>query len=292
MGNNTNLSLQKFTSQGKMMKFFFVIYTLVALSFTSAFASSQKYIVSVVPQLQTTDIQKTWGSFLRELSKQTGFEFEIKHYATIPLFEKGLENGEPDIAFMNPYHAVMAYEWNKYEPIIHDKESLVGILVVKENSSIKELSELNNTTLAFPAPNAFAASLYMRALLEQEEHVTFTPIYVKTHSNVYRNVLFGKYPAGGGVNNTLMREAPSVTAQLRTLYTTAPTAPHPLCIHPRVSDKTKLIIKNAILKMGEDSKFKDLLNDIQIPNPVHADYNSEYLKLQKLNLKNYIATEN
>lgn len=271
------------------MQLFFIFCTIFFLSLTNVSADTKHFIVSVVPQMQTVHIQKTWGAFLEELSKQTGFSFELKHYATIPLFEDALESAIPDIAFMNPYDSVLAYEWHKYQPIVHDNKKLVGILVVRKDSPIKSVEDLQNKTLAFPAPNAFAASLYMRALLEQEEHISFVPQYVKTHSNVYRNVLFNTFPAGGGVNNTLMREPLSVSSKLRIIYKTKQTASHPICIHPRVSKEVIQKIKNTILTMGKNPAYKALLNDVQLPHPVAADYESEYLSLKKLNLKNYLV---
>jgi phosphonate transport system substrate-binding protein len=55
--------------------------------------------------------------------------------------------------------------------------------------------------LAFPSPNAFAASLITRATLSQRG-IDIKPLYVKTHSNVYRSVLQADVVAGGAVNNT------------------------------------------------------------------------------------------
>lgn len=159
-----------------MRKLFFTLISTLLLN--SSLFALETLSVSIVPQMQTTLIQKTWGSFLAELEKNTGIHFQIKHYATIPLFEDGLQHGETDIAFMNPYHAVMAYNWQKYTPIIHDKKGLVGILVVKKDGPIKSLLDLNGKTLAFPAPNAFAASLLMRATLIEDEKITFKPVYV------------------------------------------------------------------------------------------------------------------
>ncbi len=264
---------------------------IVMLFFSWSFAS-EHYTVGIVPQMQTTEIQSSWVPFLTELSKQTGVEFEIKYYATIPLFEKGLKNGEVDVAFMNPYHAVMAYDWKQYKPIIHDKKPLVGILVVKKESPIRSIKELDKKSVAFPSPNAFAASLIMRALLKEDEKISITPVYVKTHSNVYRNVLFGLYPAGGGVNNTLSRENIGISSGLRVLYTTKPTASHPLCVSANMPQATVLKIRDTILKMGNNPAFKEMLNNIQVPNPVVADYKTEYLPLKKLKLEDYIVTEN
>ena len=274
------------------MKLFRLIFIFTSFLLLHVEAASEHYTVAIVPQLQTVQIEKSWQPFLNELTKQTGIEFDIKYYATIPLFEKGLKNGEADMAFMNPYHAVMAYDWKNYKPIIHDKKPLVGILVVKKESPIHSISELNGKTIAFPAPNAFAASLFMRALLQEDEKISITPVYVKTHSNVYRDVIFGLYTAGGGVNNTLTREAAGVSSQLRVLYTTKPTASHPLCVSPKIPEKSVMKIRDAILKMGKNPEFKSMLNEIQIPNPVVADYKTEYLPLKKLKLENYVVLEN
>ncbi len=41
--------------------------------------------------------------------------------------------------------------------------------------------------------------------------------------------------------------------------------------------------------MGKNPAYKALLNDVQLPHPVAADYESEYLSLKKLNLKNYLV---
>lgn len=264
-----------------------ILLTLVNIQLLYA----KVYIVSVVPQLTTTKIEETWSPFLKALSEKTGLEFQLRHYATIPQFENGLERGEPDIAFMNPYHAVMAYDWQKYVPMLHDEKLLVGILVVKKTSPIRSVNDLNGEDIAFPAPNAYAASLYMRALLNQEVGINFRPIYVKTHSNVYRSVIFGNAAAGGGVNNTLLHENNEVKSSLRVIYTTKGTAPHPLCIHPRVTKKEGEIIKQAILDLSKEPQYTMLLNNIQIPNPIEADYMKEYAPLKKLNLNKYVVDE-
>ena len=47
------------------------------------------------------------------------------------MFEQALQAGELDVAYGNPYHAVMARRWQGYEPVLRDSsERLSGILVV------------------------------------------------------------------------------------------------------------------------------------------------------------------
>lgn len=270
-----------------MKKMIFVIALLLVIP--NAVMSKTLLKVAVVPQVASSEIQATWGAFFKILEEKTPYQYEMVYYPSIPMFEKGLSRGEVDIAFMNPYHAVMAYDWQKYQPIVHDKKSLVGILVVKADSPIKSVSQLNGEKLSFPAPNAFAASLHMRALLEQVENIKFKPEYVKTHTNVYRSVLFGMTKAGGGVNNTLIREDDTVKEQLRILYQTPATAPHPICVHPRVSKNGIQLIQNTIIELGKEREYQSVLDAIQIPVPVKADYEREYKPLKKLRLETYVV---
>lgn len=246
------------------------------------------YIVSVVPQMPAAKIQADWGPFLDALSQETGLTFQLKHHQTIPDFEKSLERGESDFVFMNPYHQVMAYEWQKYRPLIHDAKPLVGILVVKKDSQFRSIKDLDGKTLVFPSPNAFAASLYLRALLEKEERISFIPKYVKTHNNVYRSVALGTASAGGGVNNTLIRENEELQSSLRILYSTKQLSPHPFSVHPRVEKKTAAYVADSIINMAKSKQYIEILDAIQIPNPVKADYIKEYQPLKKLQLSSYI----
>lgn len=126
---------------------------------------------------------------------------------------------------MNPYHQVMVRQ--RYQPLVGDGATLLrGILAVRRDSPITSLQQLNGAMIAFPSPNAFAASLLIRAHLRQQG-VAFTPVYLKTHSNVYRAVAIDQVGAGGGVNNTLQREPVELRERLRVLFTTPGYPAHP-----------------------------------------------------------------
>ena len=171
-----------------------------------------------MPQFTALEIHKTWTPLLDKLSQATKLKFELKVAPSIPAFEQAIFKGEADFAFMNPYHEVVAKHKQGYIPLIRDATPLEGILLVKKDDPIQSLAELNGKEVAFPAPNAFAASLYIRAILAQQG-INISPRYVKTHSNVYRSILVGDTIAGGGVNNTLQRETEEIKQQLRVLYT-------------------------------------------------------------------------
>lgn len=78
--------------------------------------------VYIVPQLTPSQTYEAWAPLLEQLGKQSKQCFELVVPATIPLFEKEVLSGKPDFAFLNPYHAVMAFRVHKYIPLISDNK--------------------------------------------------------------------------------------------------------------------------------------------------------------------------
>ena len=274
----------------RLLALILLIFFITA-SFKKSLAQERVFTIGVVPQFTPVEIYERWGPLVKELENRTSLKFELKTYKSIPEFEKAFLKGELDFVFMNPYHQVMAYKAQKYIPLLRDKTPLTGILVVRRDSPVKEVKDLDGKVIAFPAPNAFAASLYMRALLTENFKISFTPEYVKTHDNVYRQVILGKAQAGGGVNNTFLRQPEEVKRELRVLYETPSAAPHPLSVHPRVPKEVRDKVKKAILDMANEPSMKALLDRVQMPNPVPADYALDYKPLEKLNLEKYVVVE-
>ncbi len=274
----------------RLLALILLIFFITA-AFKKSLAQERVFTIGVVPQFTPVEIYERWGPLVKELENRTGLKFELKTYKSIPEFEKAFLKGELDFVFMNPYHQVMAYKAQKYIPLVRDKTPLTGILVVRRDSPVKEVKDLDGKVIAFPAPNAFAASLYMRALLTENFKISFTPEYVKTHDNVYRQVILGKAQAGGGVNNTFLRQPEEVKRELRILYETPSAAPHPLSVHPRVPKEVRDKVKKVILDMANEPSMKALLDRVQMPNPVPADYARDYKPLEKLNIEKYVVLE-
>jgi phosphonate transport system substrate-binding protein len=254
-------------------------------------AFAQSYTVAVVPQFPAVEIHRAWTPLLAHLSAQTGLELKLVTASSIPEFERSFQAGQPDLVFLNPYHMVMAWKAQQYAPLVREsKDLLSGILVVRADSSVKNLSDLAQQTIAYPAPNAFGASLYMRSLLA-EQKIQSQANYVKTHSNAYRHVIAGQAAAAGGIRSTLDRELPEVRAQLRVLFETPAVAPHPLAAHPRVLELHRNSIKAAWLALAQNEAGLALLKAVQMSNPIAADYKRDYAPLERLRLEQFAVVE-
>lgn len=245
--------------------------------------------VYVTPQLAPEVMHRAWTPLLEAVARETGVELTLTIPPSIAGMEALLLRGLPDFAFANPYMMLPARKAQGYVPLVRNgKTRLVGHLLVRKDSPVKTLRDLDGATIAFPSPNAFAAALYIRAHLARE-NVRFTPVYVSTHSNVYRHVLFGQAAAGGGVNISLDREPDDIKGLLRPVYSTPPLVPHAFAAHPRVAAAVRERVVAAILRLAARPEHHQMFEASQLPEPVRADYARDYAPLEGLDLERFLV---
>jgi len=271
-----------------------IIFLLASTNTTQAKNSKNEvkiYTVGIIPQFEVRKLFGIWRPVLDHLQTATGLKFKFKSAKSIPEFQKKLIGGEFDFAYMNPYQSVLTQKTQGYIPLVRDhSKNLQGILVVRNDSSINDIKQLEGNTLAFPAPNALGASLMLRAELMNLHHIKFNSSYVKTHDSVYLNVIYKKVAAGGGVEKTFNWQNPEIKNSLRIIYRTQSVAPHPLAVHPRIDMKAATKVQRALLNMDNTEKGKKLLAKIPIKK-IGIAVIDDYLPLLNMGLDKVIDAD-
>jgi phosphonate transport system substrate-binding protein len=222
-------------------------------------AAGKVHSFAVVPQQAAAELAETWSPVLAWLSARSGVELRFVTAPDIPAFERRLARGEYDFAYMNPYHYTVFHKRPGYAALAREKERRIkGILVVRKDSPIKDIHELDGAELVFPAPAAFAASILPRAALGKEG-VVFKTRFVSSHDSVYLNVARGLYPAGGGIERTFGLLDPAERDQLRVLWTTPAYTPHAIASHPRLAPAATAKVQAAMVAMAADPVGQKLL---------------------------------
>lgn len=265
------------------------ITVLLLLLLYSSFSFAEKnrsldhLTFGIVPQQSASKLAQLWGPIINEINKQSGLNIHFATAPNIPIFEARLAAGEYDIAYMNPYHYTVFHQKSGYQALAKARDKRIkGIIVVAKDSKVNSLLELKNSTLAFPAPAAFAATILTQADLSAQ-HVNFTPKYVSSHDSVYRSVAKGIYPAGGGIVRTFRNIDENIRKQLKILWTTNGYTPHAIATHPRIPPEMAKKIQRILIKMGEQTKGKQLLHSIKIKSFEEA-INSDWDDVRKLKL--------
>ena len=242
------------------------------------------YTFGVVPQFEARQLYAIWKPIFKVLEQKTGHTFKMLGTESIPEFEREFSKGSYDFAYMNPWHSLVAFEEQGYLPLVRDNtRKLKGVLVVRKDSGINEVSQLEGKQVAFPSPNALGASLLMRAELKNLHEVSIQPVYVGTHSSVYLNVALNQASAGGGVLRSFRNQKPEIKNLLNIIYETQSIAPHPISAHPRVPKKVIAQVVQVFLEMKNDPVQQELLAKIPMKQPVAANV-EDYKPLNEMGL--------
>ncbi|OED39858.1 phosphate ABC transporter substrate-binding protein [Chromatiales bacterium (ex Bugula neritina AB1)] len=258
-----------------------IVFTLAILYCGNSYA--RDYTFSIVPQQSAAKIARLWGPLLKQISSDTGLSLKLTTAKDIPTFEKRLTQGKYDFAYMNPYHFTVFSKKPGYLALAHQKDKYIrGIVVVRKDSPLTNLAELDGSTLAFPSPAAFAASILTQAKLINDS-INYTPRYVSSHDSVYLAVARGLVPAGGGVIRTFKNTDPALREQLKIFWTTPKYTPHAFAAHPAVPHADRLKLQAALSSLDTTEAGRALLSAINFKGIKPAESDS-WNDVRELNL--------
>ncbi|VEB42173.1 phosphate/phosphite/phosphonate ABC transporters, periplasmic binding protein [Chromobacterium violaceum] len=181
--------------------------------------------VGVVPQQSALSLAQAWGPLLQYLGAQCAMELRFETAPDIPAFEQRVAAGSYDLVYVNPLHYVQFHEKPGYLPLAREKDrKLVGLIVVRGDSPVTEVRQLDGMDLALPAPEAFAASVLPRIELENMG-VRARIHYVGSHDSVYLGVAKACSPPRRHQPH-LATAAEALRGKLRILWQTPPYTPH------------------------------------------------------------------
>ena len=238
----------------------YTTYFLVSLNAYAAEANQAKPLVfGVVPQQSPSKLARKWLPLLKFISQKSGVELQFATAPDIPTFEKQLAQGHYDIAYMNPYHYVVLSKQVGFKALVHEQDKKIqGIIVAFKDSKIDKLEGLSSQTIAFPAPASFAATLIPKASLAQQD-ISFKSEYVDSHDEVYRNIVAGRFVAGGGIMRTFNALPDYFREQLKIIWTSQGYTPHAIATHPRVNDDIREKLLASFLAVAKSEKASELL---------------------------------
>ena len=239
----------------------------------------------IVPQQSASKLAKLWMPIMKLVGEDAGVKLVFQTAKDIPEFEKRCKDGSYKIAYMNPFHYTQFHEDPGFIAVAKQKgKKIQGILVVHKDNESMDLNDLAGKTLAFPAPDAFAATLLpTRELKARKVPIEFQSEYVSSHDSVYRSVAQGLYVAGGGIIRTFNNVDPQVSSQLIPIYRTRKYTPHAFAIHPSVDAKTRQRIAEALIGLGQSEEGRNLLSTIKFDG-IEAAEDQEWDIVRGLNL--------
>lgn len=235
----------------KKIAFLLVLFTI------STFA--KEITLGVVPQQSPLKLSKKWNQITKYLQEETGINIVFKTEKSIPDFERALYSGTYDLAYMNPYHFIVANKEQKYQAFTRADKNIEGILLSKDKNFSLDSTYLEGKTFLFPAPNAFAATLLtkfeFRTLYNFDIDKKAKVLYVNSHDSVYKGVARGVGDIGGGIVRTYNNfQDKNDKDKIFIIYKTKAYPSHPIAAHPRLDNEVVLKLQKAFLNMPDELK--------------------------------------
>lgn len=237
-------------------------------------------VLALIPQAPPVAMHQRWTPFVARLSELSGVPVELKLYEDMQTFEKDYAAGVPDLLFAHPSMTAEAHQLQGFIPLVRDRTAIFGVLFVRKDSPIRQVSDLDGKRVAFVGARSFC-SVITRGIISQEVAMrTFQPQNTGSTRNVLKAVVLGKADAGASLDVAIEAESAELRDQLRTLISSRPMAPHPLSAHPRVEEGVRRRIAEAVLAMREAPADRALLASVRFTDPVLADYARDYQMLE------------
>jgi phosphonate transport system substrate-binding protein len=162
-----------------------------------------------------------------------------------------------------------------------------GIVVVRTDSPITAVPQLEGKKVVFPARTAIGASLLMRAEFKRIFRIHMQPVYAGNHDSVYLSVVKGLSDAGSGSQKSLEKQPDSIRKQLRIIHRTQEIPTYPIAAHADVPITVRTAVVDALLDLRGTESGMMLLKEIPMHNPGPAAMN-EYNAVRKLNLDEFV----
>lgn len=264
-----------------LIGFLVVMLPLVTPPATSA-ADRQTYTFAVLPQQPPVAMHELWAPLIERLERELGVSIKLKLYQGMANFEEGLKRGDGDFVFSTPPQMVLARKSQNYIPLVRGTRELAGVLFVRRDSPIQRVEDLENTAVSFVGQRNLCSVITRHSLSQHQTDLNLVPLYSGSTSNVFKNVLLGKTPAGASLDVEVEKAPPEISSQLRTIMTTPKVAPHPVAAHPRVPKKLRERMKTVLLKLPAESSGRELLKQVGIGETVPADYTRDYRQLEAI----------
>ena len=241
-------------------------------------ATDKPYEFGVFPNLPHGQIYDIHAPMAQDFEAKLGRQVRFSTQPDYASFGKELRKETYDIALVQPFDYVDAHDKHDYLPLARRGEALEAVIVVRQDSSLKNIQDLKGRIVSNPPPDAAVSQLTSMAFREADidPQTGVQRYYGKNHFACLQSVVIGAADACGTSEQALRTIGKEkYTDRFRILHKSAP-IPHSLFVaHRRVPQKDRDILLRTILGWPNTEKGRQILERGQF-KPFVAAKDSEY----------------
>lgn len=195
---------------------------------TQSGAAVKEYVVGIHPLHNPKRLVEVYGPIVDHLNASIPqARFRLEASRNYEEFDKKLFGGYFDFAMPNPYQTVRSLKYGYHVfGKMGDDEPFRGIILVRRDSGIRQVSDLKGKKVSYPAATALAATMMPQYYLHThglDVNRDIENLYVGSQESSIMNVLRGHVAAGATWPVpwlTFQQEHPELAAQLEVKWQT------------------------------------------------------------------------
>lgn len=226
-----------------------------------------------IPYTNSSTMVQQHDAFLKYLTEKLGVK--SVRLTTAPKYSSVLNKlveGDIDIGWLASFNAVEARNNPEVEllckPVRYGTTTYRGIIIARQDSGIRTLSDLKNKKIAWVEPESASGYVFPKAMMYEAnidpDRDFSETAFLGKHDAVVYSVLLGKYDAGAcydDARNTLRDK--SKMDELIRLATTQDLCNEPLVCRKSLPEDLKAKIKSALLELNKKTEEgKMILKDL------------------------------
>lgn len=194
-------------------------------------------------------------------------------------YDKKLFSGHFDFSLPNPYQTV---ESTKYGYTIFgkmaDDENFRGIILVRKNSNIKEISDLKGKSISYPAPTALAGTMMPQQFLHDKGidiNNDVKNLYVGSQESSIMNLYLNESSAAATWPPPWLafkKERPEIAQELEVKWETSPLPNNGLVAKNNIDSKFVEKVASLIFNLHNTQNGKEILKAMELSKFEKADY--------------------
>lgn len=234
--------------------------------------SEQEYILGVHPLHNPKRLHEIFSPIADYLSENIpGAKFKIEASRNYAAYDSKLYAKKFHFALPNPFQTVNSFK-HGYSVFgkMGDDENFRGIILVRNDSGIKKVTDLKGKAVSFPAPTALAATMMPQYYLQTNGLDVMKDIdirYVGSQESSIMNVMLGDTAAGATWLppwRALAKERPDLEKELKVIWRTSPLPNNSLIVRDDVDGNITEQVKRLLLSLHEQADGQKWLKKMEL----------------------------
>ena len=237
------------------------------------------YIFGVLPVQNPKRLFEVYQPMIDYINANIkGVELRLEASRNYPAYDKKLFAGYFHFSLPNPYQTVTSTQHGyKIFGKMGDDDNFRGIILVRKDSGIKNVEDLRNRIISYPAPTALAATMMPQWYLHThgiDINRDITNSYVGSQESSIMNVFLGKSAAASTWPPpwyAFIKERPEVAQQVEVKWTTPPLPNNGLVVRSDVPEDVLQKVSSIIFSLHTHEKGREILKAMELSHYEKAD---------------------